>query len=70
MWLATDDERIEEKAQSLGVPFVHTKKEHQSGTDRVREAVNILNLDEDAVIANIQGDEPFIRKEMLEKLDS
>ena len=68
VWLATDDERIEEKAQSLGVPFVHTKKEHQSGTDRVREAVNILNLDEDAVIANIQGDEPFIRKEMLEKL--
>ena len=68
VWLATDDERIEEKAQSLGVPFVHTKKEHQSGTDRVREAVNILNLDEDAVIANIQGDEPFIRKAMLEKL--
>lgn len=68
VWLATDDERIEEKAQALGVPFVHTKKEHQSGTDRVREAVNILNLDGDAVIANIQGDEPFIRKEMLEKL--
>lgn len=68
VWLATDDERIEEKAQSLGVPFVHTKKEHQSGTDRVREAVNILNLDANAVIANIQGDEPFIRKEMFEKL--
>lgn len=68
VWLATDDERIEEKAQSLGVPFVHTKKEHQSGTDRVREAVNILNLDADAVVANIQGDEPFIRKEMFEKL--
>lgn len=68
VWLATDDERIEEKAQSLAVPFVHTKKEHQSGTDRVREAVNILNLPTDAIIANIQGDEPFIRKEMLEKL--
>lgn len=68
VWLATDDERIEEKAQSLGVPFVHTKKEHQSGTDRVREAVNILKLDADAVIANIQGDEPFIRREMFEKL--
>lgn len=68
VWLATDDERIEEKAQSLGVPFVHTKKEHQSGTDRVREAANILNLPADAVIANIQGDEPFIRKEMFEKL--
>lgn len=68
VWLATDDGRIEEKAEALGVPFVHTKKEHQSGTDRVREAVNILNLDSDAVIANIQGDEPFIRREMLEKL--
>ncbi len=68
VWLATDDERIEKKAGALHVPFVHTKKEHQSGTDRVREAVNILNLPADAVIANIQGDEPFVRKEMFEKL--
>lgn len=68
VWLATDDERIEQKAEELGVPFVHTQKEHQSGTDRVREAANILDLDPKAVIANIQGDEPFITKTMLEKL--
>lgn len=67
VWLATDDERIEKAAAELGVPFVHTG-EHQSGTDRVREAVNILGLDEQAVIANIQGDEPFITKAMITAL--
>lgn len=68
VWLATDDERIEKKAEEAGIPFIHTKKEHQSGTDRVREAVNILGLDAKAVIANIQGDEPFITREMFVKL--
>lgn len=68
VWLATDDERIEKKAEEAGIPFIHTRKEHQSGTDRVREAVNILGLDAKAVIANIQGDEPFITREMFVKL--
>ena len=68
VWLALDDERIEEKAKELGIPYVLTKKEHPSGTDRVREAVNILDLDAKAVIANIQGDEPFVSKEMMQKL--
>lgn len=65
VWLATDDERIEKAAEELAVPFVHTAAEHQSGTDRVREAVNRLGLDDLAIIANIQGDEPFITREMI-----
>lgn len=68
VWLATDDERIEKKAEELGVPFVHTRNDHQSGTDRVREAAGLLDLDKEAVIANIQGDEPFVRREMFLKL--
>lgn len=68
VWLAIDDERIEEKAKELNVPYIMTQKNHVSGTDRVREAVNILDLDTKAVIANIQGDEPFVSKEMMQKL--
>lgn len=39
--------------------------EHESGTDRIAEAVQLLDVD---VIVNVQGDEPFIQKEPLEKL--
>ena len=65
VYLATDDTRIEEKAKELNVPYIHTKPEHPSGTDRVREAANILNLPKDAIIANVQGDEPFLTKAMF-----
>ena len=68
VYLATDDERIEQKAKELNVPYIHTKKEHSTGTDRVREAANILDLPEDAIIANVQGDEPFLTKDMFAAL--
>lgn len=68
VYLATDDERIEEKARELNIPYIHTKKEHSTGTDRVQEAVSILGLAEDAIIANVQGDEPFLTKDMFSAL--
>lgn len=68
VYLATDDERIFSKATELGVQVVNTSAHHPSGTDRVREAAEILGLEEDVVIANIQGDEPFIKKEMFAAL--
>src|SRR6187431_3395518 len=42
-----------------------SKKEHESGSDRIAEAIAEMNID---VIVNVQGDEPFIKKEPLEKL--
>ena len=68
VYLATDDARIEQKAQELNIPYIHTKPEHPSGTDRVREAAHTLNLPENAIIANVQGDEPFLTKNMFEAL--
>ena len=44
-----------------------SKKKHQSGSDRIAEAVPDINAD---IIINLQGDEPFIKKEPLEKLIS
>jgi 3-deoxy-manno-octulosonate cytidylyltransferase (CMP-KDO synthetase) len=66
--LATDDDRIESAAKALGVPVVMTRNDHPSGTDRVLEAAQLLNLPEDSIIVNIQGDEPLLKPAMLTEL--
>lgn len=66
--LATDDERIAEKAAELAVSFVITSPQHQSGTDRVYEAAWKLGLPKHFVVANIQGDEPLLEPAMLRDL--
>ncbi len=66
--LATDDKRIFEAAKALNVPVVMTANTHQSGTDRVLEAARTLGLDNDAVVVNIQGDEPALEPAMLTEL--
>lgn len=66
--LATDDQRIFEAAQRLDVPVVMTSAHHQSGTDRVLEAARALGIDSDAVVVNIQGDEPCLEPGMLTDL--
>jgi 3-deoxy-manno-octulosonate cytidylyltransferase (CMP-KDO synthetase) len=66
--LATDDERIRSAAAELKVPVVMTRDDHPSGTDRVLEAAKLINVDEDAIVVNIQGDEPTLHPEMLTKL--
>jgi 3-deoxy-D-manno-octulosonate cytidylyltransferase len=42
-----------------------SKKEHESGSDRIAEAIEHLAID---IVVNVQGDEPFVKKEPLEKL--
>ena len=68
VWLATDDERVAEAARALDVPCVMTAADHPSGSDRVREAAVLLALPMDAVIVNIQGDEPLLEPAMLDEL--
>ena len=68
--LATDDERIAEVAREYDVEYVMTRKDHPSGTDRVYEAACKLGAGEDAVIVNIQGDEPALNPVMLTELVS
>jgi len=66
--LATDDERIFSAAEAHRVPVVMTDKNHPSGTDRVLEAALYLGAPDNAVVVNIQGDEPLIEPEMLSRL--
>ena len=66
--LATDDDRIRTAAENWGIPVIMTRKDHSSGTDRVQEAASKLNLPKDAVVVNIQGDEPALDPAMLTEL--
>lgn len=58
--VATDDARIFEHVKSFGGIAIMTSERHKSGTDRIAEAVDKLQLETDSIVINIQGDEPFI----------
>lgn len=60
VYIATDDERVREAALRFTKNVCMTSTEHQSGTDRIQEVAAQLALAEDAVIVNVQGDEPLI----------
>ena len=66
--LATDDTRIADAAKALNVPCVMTHDRHPSGTDRVFEAATALGLPAQAIVVNIQGDEPALDPHMLTTL--
>ena len=73
--VATDDERIYDDVESFGGKVVMTRADHKCGTDRCLEAYEAITTpswraqnDEDTVVINIQGDEPFIQPEQIEAL--
>lgn len=68
--IAVDDIKIQEIAKQYGFEAIMTKQTHQSGTDRINEAVSKLNLKDDEIIINLQGDEPFFEIENLVKFKS
>ncbi|WP_091914121.1 3-deoxy-manno-octulosonate cytidylyltransferase [Prevotella aff. ruminicola Tc2-24] len=77
-YVATDDERIYAAVESFGGKVVMTRTDHQSGTDRIQEAVEKITSPEymgeagkqnvPDVIINVQGDEPFIQPSQIETL--
>jgi 3-deoxy-manno-octulosonate cytidylyltransferase (CMP-KDO synthetase) len=63
--VVTDSDIIFNEIISNGGKAIMSVKEHESGTDRIAEAVKELDVD---VVINVQGDEPFVQKASLEKL--
>ncbi len=68
--VAADDEKIVKICKEHGVEAMLTSTTHKSGTDRIHECANILELDDDEIIINVQADEPFIEPEVVESLIS
>jgi 3-deoxy-manno-octulosonate cytidylyltransferase (CMP-KDO synthetase) len=58
--VATDDERIADEMSSRGAQVAMTRADHASGTDRLAEVVDQLGWKEDAIVVNVQGDEPLM----------
>jgi len=65
VYVVTDSEIIFNEITSHGGKAIMSKKEHESGSDRIAEAIEHLAID---IVVNVQGDEPFVKKEPLEKL--
>lgn len=63
--VATDDDRIREVVVQAGHRVVMTSADHLSGTDRLQEAANLLELSADDIIINLQGDEPLMPVENI-----
>ncbi len=61
--VATDDKRILNEVLSFGGNAVLTSKKHKTGTDRIVEAIKGIKCD---IVVNIQGDEPFIKPEVID----
>lgn len=64
--VATDHDDIRAACAAHGVEVCMTRADHPSGTDRIAEVAHTLNLAADAVIVNLQGDEPLIDPALLQ----
>lgn len=65
VWVVTDSDIIYNEIVSHGGKARMSVRTHESGSDRIAEAVADMDVD---VIVNVQGDEPFVKKEPLQKL--
>lgn len=59
VWVAADDERIVQALDGSGVRIAMTSPDHASGSDRLAECARIAGWSDDALVVNLQGDEPF-----------
>lgn len=68
--VATDDARIVQACEAFGAEVVLTREDHNSGTDRLAEVATKLGLAADAIIVNVQGDEPMIPPAVVDQVAS
>lgn len=66
--VAADDERIVAACAAHGVQALLTRQDHLSGSDRLAEACQLLGLPDDAVVVNVQGDEPLIPPALINEV--
>jgi 3-deoxy-manno-octulosonate cytidylyltransferase (CMP-KDO synthetase) len=64
--VATDDDRVRSACALHGVEAIMTRSDHISGSDRLAEACEILQLQEQDIVVNVQGDEPLIAPESID----
>ena len=65
--IATDDERIAEAAEGFGALVCMTGDQHRSGTERIAEAVDLLDWPDARIVVNLQGDEPAMPAALIDQ---
>ena len=65
VYVVTDSEIIFNEITQHGGNAIMSKRSHESGSDRIAEAVQDLDID---IVVNVQGDEPFVKRDPLEKV--
>jgi 3-deoxy-manno-octulosonate cytidylyltransferase (CMP-KDO synthetase) len=66
--IATDSQEVIDIAKEFDIKAVLTSTTHKSGTDRIYEAAQKLNLTQNEIIINVQGDEPFIETQVVQAI--
>jgi 3-deoxy-manno-octulosonate cytidylyltransferase (CMP-KDO synthetase) len=66
--VAADDERIVAACAAHGVQALLTRQDHVSGSDRLAQACQLLGLSHEAVVVNVQGDEPLIEPTLIDQV--
>lgn len=66
--VATDDARIVTAVENFGGRVCLTAATHPSGTDRIAEAARLLNIPENGVVVNVQGDEPLLNPMLIQQV--
>ena len=67
-YIATDSDEILNHAQTFTKNVISTNNKHISGTDRIFEAAKKLKIDDETLIINLQGDEPFMPIDLVNQL--
>ena len=68
--VATDDQRISDVATNFGAEVCMTRDDHVSGTDRLQEVSEKINLAPEQIVVNVQGDEPLIPPVVINQVAS
>jgi 3-deoxy-manno-octulosonate cytidylyltransferase (CMP-KDO synthetase) len=66
--VATDSDEVLAACECFGVAAVRTRADHPTGTDRLAEAVDTLQLADEAIVVNLQGDEPLLPPQVVTRV--
>ncbi|MEM7019458.1 MAG: 3-deoxy-manno-octulosonate cytidylyltransferase [Pseudomonadota bacterium] len=66
--IATDDDKVRQASETFGAHVEMTGESHESGTDRIAEVAARRNLPDDAIVVNVQGDEPLIPPSVIDQV--
>lgn len=65
--VATDDQRIAAACETFGATVCMTGDQHRSGSERIAEVCDVMDWSDDTIIVNLQGDEPTMPAELIDK---